>query len=751
MAGKRRGSCHALECLESRRLLAAVTVNAGQIVRAIDSKLLGMNTAPWDGNLSSSQTSTLVNNMGTTAVRIGGGSTIDSSWHFNVNNQSQTIGQQAAFIAAHGNVGVVSVNYGTASPQEAAAELAYLNGSTTDTTPIGLGEQWNGSAWVDVDWKTAGYWASLRAATTVSGNPDGLNFLRLNHPAPFGFHYWEMGNEEYGSWETDDHGTGGDHLPMPAGAMPAQHDPTTYISFAKQFSTFASTIDPTISIGISSQATDNQFNNWITNLLIQCNSAHQNFMPGFISDHLYDQGPGGENDATLLSDPGKVVSPTPANPFDWVQRAQAYRNLINTNIGAAAGAGIELLATEFNSVSSSPGKQMTSLVNGIFVADSLGWLTQTEYNGAWIWDLHNGTYTSQTNKTNLYGWRTGGDYGVLGVGGTAPASSLNEPFPDYFGEQLASKIIKAGGSVVASSSNDANLDVFAVKESNGHLELMVINKAKTGLNNDTTGTPATNSTTFTLSGFIPASAVTMWQYGSAEDIAQKNSPTGAASLTMTTPTLTVSSGSFTLGFPSLSMTVLDLAPATPPQVIAMNYPYATAGNQVQFTFDQDMLGSSMGPGDLVLSNLDGGAVPAVQSVQWDSSSNTATFTLAPSPLDGRYSAKLLAGSVSASNGAATTSDYGFNFFALNGDANRDGVVDTNDFTILAAHFNQPGNFSNGDFNYDGVVNALDFNALATAFGDSVQPLPGAASLAPTVRPDLFSAKHVANDMAELLP
>src|SRR5205814_4834678 len=147
-------------------------------------------------------------------------------------------------------------------------------------------------------------------------------------------------------------------------------------------------------------------------------------------------------------------------------------------------------------------------------------------------------------------------------------------------------------------------------ESNGHLALMVINKSKSGLNNDTTGTPAINTTTFTLNGFILASSATMWQYGSAEDNAQKNSPSGAAALTLTTPTLSVTSSSFTLGFPSLSMTVIDLSPAPAPQVIAMAYPYQTAGDQVQFTFDQDMLASSIAPTDLVLSSLDGGQVPA---------------------------------------------------------------------------------------------------------------------------------------------
>jgi hypothetical protein len=61
-----------------------------------------------------------------------------------------------------------------------------------------------------------------------------------------------------------------------------------------------------------------------------------------------------------------------------------------------------------------------------------------------------------------------------------------------------------------------------------------------------------------------------------------------------------------------------------------------------------------------------------------------------------------------------------------GDASLDGFVNTTDFTILAAHFNQSGqSWPTGDFNGDGVVNALDFNALASFFGanaDNSAPL-----------------------------
>jgi hypothetical protein len=56
---------------------------------------------------------------------------------------------------------------------------------------------------------------------------------------------------------------------------------------------------------------------------------------------------------------------------------------------------------------------------------------------------------------------------------------------------------------------------------------------------------------------------------------------------------------------------------------------------------------------------------------------------------------------------------------LAGDGNADGAVDSSDFAMLAAHFDQTDTTrATGDFNGDGVTNALDFNVLANHFGDS---------------------------------
>ena len=86
---------------------------------------------------------------------------------------------------AIGATTTVVVNFGSGTAQEAAAWVAYANGDPTDTRPIGVDR-------LGRDWKTVGYWASLREE----------NQRRLGRePHPYNIHYWEVGNELYGSWE----------------------------------------------------------------------------------------------------------------------------------------------------------------------------------------------------------------------------------------------------------------------------------------------------------------------------------------------------------------------------------------------------------------------------------------------------------------------------------------------------------------------------------------------------------------------
>jgi hypothetical protein len=212
-----------VEWLEDRELLAVVSVNAGQVVRPVDTQLLGVNLTWWDSNLNTSQTQKMVQNAGLTMFRFPGGSSSDD-FHFNAPptyNGEGTDTSMASFISSVNGVGLATIDYGSGSPQEAAAFLAYLNAPVGNTTPIGNGQEWNDStnAWQTVNWQNAGYWASLRASAPLA-HDDGLNFLRLDHPTPIGIHYWEVGNEEYGSWEIDHH--------------TAQHDPATCYGWTRQ-------------------------------------------------------------------------------------------------------------------------------------------------------------------------------------------------------------------------------------------------------------------------------------------------------------------------------------------------------------------------------------------------------------------------------------------------------------------------------------------------------------------------------------
>jgi autotransporter-associated beta strand protein len=75
-------------------------------------------------------------------------------------------------------------------------------------------------------------------------------------------------------------------------------------------------------------------------------------------------------------------------------------------------------------------------------------------------------------------------------------------------------------------------------------------------------------------------------------------------------------------------------------------------------------------------------------------------------------------------------------YTLLGDANLDGFVNGEDFTILASNFNQSvTGWDQGDFNYDGSVNGEDFTLLAANFN---QGASGAASAGDFAALDAFA-------------
>ena len=135
-----------------------------------------------------------------------------------------------------------------------------------------------------------------------------------------------------------------------------------------------------------------------------------------------------------------------------------------TDYLGAAGAGVELCVTENNSVYTDPGKQTTSLVNGLYLADSIGNVLQTEFNSLVWWDLRNGQENSKvTTAPRLYGWRMYGDYGILSTpsGSSAGESTYYDPYPTYYVMKLLSHFARGGDTIIQAASSNTLLAGFA--------------------------------------------------------------------------------------------------------------------------------------------------------------------------------------------------------------------------------------------------------------------------------------------------
>ncbi len=376
-------------------LSLSTTVNINTVIVPTPVNVVGVNVDWWDTDLTTAQTQAMVEAAGLNIYRFPGGSSSDD-YHFNQSSNDDdpsaiTISQFAEFIQSVGGTGLVTTDYGSGSPQEAEAELAYLLGSPTDTTVIGNGTEWipnfNSSGAIvsfttqTFVGQTVGYWASLRAASPLGTN-DGLNFLRINHAAPFStITDWEIGNEQYGTWEIDNHSPSG----IGGNSTSGYNYPAAYALFASQFASFVKSDQanlPSILIGIDSgDPTGASDNNWTRNVL--ADGFADGFVPGFISDHSYMQGPGAESDSFLLND---TVS-NAASSLDWSTRYSDYEAILVATVGSTNAAGVKVMATEFNSNYGTPGKQMGSLVNGLFIADSIGSLLDSGYTGGLVWDL----------------------------------------------------------------------------------------------------------------------------------------------------------------------------------------------------------------------------------------------------------------------------------------------------------------------------------------------------------------------------
>ncbi|MFZ0827728.1 MAG: alpha-L-arabinofuranosidase [Verrucomicrobiia bacterium] len=468
-------------------------VDAAQTLRTVDARQFGLNTATWDGSLGNSTTLPLLEAIGCLTLRWPGGSTSDTY------NWAGDQAGNATFMTIATNLGAqvfTTVNYGTGTPGEAAA-------------------------WV----------------------------LSANQTNNCGFKYWEIGNECYGTWEADSH------------AIP--HDPYTYATNAAAYIQQMKAAYPAvpIKVGVVVAPGEGSFSNNATHFAINPRTATTNYgwtpivlsqlnslgvTPDFLIYHFYWQytvsgwsfySGSPDTDPLLLQVAG---NPDPFTWTDWANAAANLRQQISDYLGPV-GTNIELCVTENNSDAGAMGRQSTSLINALYLADSTSQLMKTEFRSYVWWDLHNGAETDGNFDPTIYGWRANGDYGIL--------SGSNTPYPTFYAEKLLQYFARPGDSVLSGTSDNLLLSAYAVHRTNGVLTLLVINKDMT-----------TNlNAQIALVNFAPGMNATIQSYGIPQDQAAEANA-GASLQDIATTNFPTAGTNFMYSFPPLSLTLFTFSP-----------------------------------------------------------------------------------------------------------------------------------------------------------------------------------------------
>jgi len=464
-----------------------LTINANQPLYTVSSNLFGVNTAVWDSQLGYPTSAAFISAAGIQLLRFPGGSLSDG-YHWATNTTDSNTWTWAtdfnhfAAVAAQDKTNViVTTNYGSGTAQEAANWVRYSN-------------------------------------------------ITKRYP----FHYWEVGNECYGTWEEDNH--------------LRAHDPYTY---AQQFALYyraMKAVDPSARIGAVIVTGEDSYANYTDHPArnTRTGATHNGWTPvmlytlsglgvapDFVSYHSYAQAPHAESDAGLLN-----------STSNWSEDIPDIRQQLNDYLGAARASRVKIFITENNSVYATPGKQSVSLVNALYLADSIANVMKTEAAGFVWWDMRNGQDpTAGNNSASLYGWRQYGDYGIV--------SGTNERYPTYYAFRVLTRFARNGDVSLARSSDYFGLPVYAVKHPDGRVSILVINKTATS---QLVGA-------LSFSGFGPASTATVWSYGIPQDNAAR---AGSSSQDVSMSTISNTGASFSYTFAPYSITVMTFAPATSP-------------------------------------------------------------------------------------------------------------------------------------------------------------------------------------------
>ena len=390
-----------------------VAVNPANPGPAISDKLLGMNMATWYDQ-STPQIAGAFQTAGIKAIRWPGGSSSDV-YHW----QTNSICNNGYTVAADSFPSpLVSELWAPAS-----LDVAITANYGTNAGCNGPGEPSEAAAWV--------------ASALKNGN-------YVSH--------WTIGNEVYGSWETDMH------------AVP--HDAATYANaVATGYYPQMKAANANTLVGVVVQPNNNP--PW--DPIVMAKAKYD-----FVEYHYYPQAPGQESDTYLVHQAALDLT--------------TNINAVKADLAQYGKANTPIYVGEIGSVYTNPGEQSTSITQALYAGQVLGELMKAGVSRATWWIGFGGCSdaTSGNFSSSLYGWQTYGGYMVFSDGlpeygcESAPTLAAGTLLPTARAFQLFSQIAVSGENVLPATVTGDTTDVRAyAATSSGGTALLLFNDNET--------------------------------------------------------------------------------------------------------------------------------------------------------------------------------------------------------------------------------------------------------------------------------
>jgi hypothetical protein len=284
-----------------------------------------------------------------------------------------------------------------------------------------------------------------------------------------------VGNEEYGSWETDLH------------TIP--NDAATYAAATKTgYYPDIKAANPNVLVGVSV----NPGNTPVWDPIVLANAPYD-----FVEYHYYPEAPGAESDTFITQ-----------------QAAQELTQNINTIKSELATAGkpdTPIYVGEIGGPYTNPGKQSWSITQGLYAGQVLGEMMNDGVSRL-TWWIGFGNCNGQAGNdgSSVYGWQSFGAYNIFSDGSsdtTCPgAGPMGTMSPTARAFQLMSSVAISGEHVLTASVSGDTTDVRAYAATNNDGTALVLFNL-----NETTS----EMVTVALSGQSTASTITMETYDKA--------------------------------------------------------------------------------------------------------------------------------------------------------------------------------------------------------------------------------------------